>query len=94
MMKLTLENEENVINIGSVLTNPIKLKILKFLKNKEPLSLSEIHKLSKDITEIKHRETTYKYLEAIYESGLLEKLPIDEIHFKYKIKYESILIEI
>ena len=73
MDKLIVDNDKAIVEISKALSNKNRLVILKYIISKGPLTLAEIHHGTSNLTGIKHRETTYKYVRKLELSNLIRK---------------------
>jgi len=77
---------EEITEVCSVLSNKKRVQLLRYVNEREPTTLKEVHEEFSTQVGLSHRETTYKYLEDLVDASLLSKEKITETD---KVKYSS-----
>jgi Fe2+ or Zn2+ uptake regulation protein len=82
-------------SIGGALSNETRVKILNLISAEDKSSIATHEEYKKRFSDSKHRETIYRELENLVESGLVEKYYDDqEQQLKYSLSHEKILIDL
>jgi Fe2+ or Zn2+ uptake regulation protein len=77
---------EEITEVCSVLSNEKRVQLLRYVNEREPITLKEVHEGFSTEIGLSHRETTYKYLEDLVDASLLSKETITEPD---RVKYSS-----
>jgi Fe2+ or Zn2+ uptake regulation protein len=80
--------------VVSALNSELRREILKII-SREPMTVIQVlEELRKRKFEVKYRESVYRALEKLFNSGLVEKCYIKERGLCYKLKASLIIIDL
>ena len=84
----------NIVDIGKALSNRTRTQLL-FLLTDGPKSTSSLHEeYLKEFDEERHRESIYRELEKLVDSGIVNKQYDDELkQFLYSLDFDSLIVD-
>lgn len=85
----------DVSDLGSILSNPTRVRLIRLLST-ESYSATEAYEVyNRSFEPSKHRESIYRELEKLVESGLVEKSYSESSkRLEYSLQYSAVSIDL